>query len=243
VNEFSRVSVMAHLTGMLVNAWILMLGAAMFMLVERWWYPTRTWPLVTPYVGLAALSGLLGSQAGSGANNLYEPAAALCLAAGAIIAWPGKRDWLKTVAVLALAVQLNGLISWSRDDYVPLVVAKVRMASDVARLAQVVRDAPGPVLADEYLGLLPIAGRALAYQPVEFSSLLAAGLWDAGPLIAAIQRREFSAILLYEPPFGRPMIVTRWPLPIRSAIWANYEPQPGMTQTTLAYVWVYVPRK
>ena len=62
-------------------------------------------------------------------------------------------------------------------------------------------------------------------------------------MIASIKRQEFSAILLYEPPFGQPMIVSRWTPKIRTAIWANYEPLPTLTQSTLAYVWVYVPRK
>ncbi len=240
---FSRGSIMAHLTGMLLNAWLLVLGAIAFMVVERWWYPTRSWPLVTPYVLLAMLAFLIVDQPAAGANALYELIAALCLAAGAIIAWPDRSPWLRVIAVLLLALQINWLVTWARDDYVPLTMQKVHLMPEIAQLAQIVRDAPGPVLADEYMGLLPAAGRTLYLQPFEFAQLLRAGRWDASALITSIQRREFSAILLYEPPFGDPMIVTRWPPQIRNAIWANYEPQPTPTQTTLAYVWVYAPRK
>lgn len=241
---FSRVNIMAHLTGMLLNAWPLMLGAIAFMVVERWWYPTRSWPLVTPYVILATLTFPIVDRAGAGANALYEPIAALCLAAGAIIAWPNRNSWLRAIAVLALAAQVSGLVQWSRDEYVPFAMQKVHLASEIAQLAQIVRDAPGPVLADEYMGLLPAAGRTLYLQPFEFAQLQRAGRWDASALVASIQRREFSAILLYEPPFGDPMIVTRWPPQIRNAIWANYEPQWWTpAQATWAYVWVYVPRK
>ncbi len=241
---FSRVTtIMAHVTSLLLNAWLLVLGAAAFMVVERWWYPTRSWPLVTPYVLVALLAFLIVDRPGAGANALYELSAALCLAAGAIIAWPGKSSWLRVIAVLLLALQVNWLVTWSRNDYAPIAMQKVRLAPEIAQLAQIVRDAPGPVLADEYMGLLPAVGRALYLQPFEFAQLQRAGRWDASALIASIQRREFSAILLFEPPFGQPMIVTRWSPQVRSAIWANYEPLPALTQTTLAYVWVYVPRK
>jgi 4-amino-4-deoxy-L-arabinose transferase-like glycosyltransferase len=246
VNQFSHINIMAYLTEMFLKNWLLMLGAILFMVVERWWYPTRSWPLVTPYVLLAALASLTVGKAGSSVNYLYEPASALCLAAGAILAWPGKTSknyWLKTAVVLGLALQINGMVTWSREDYVPFVTSKVHMAPDVAQLAQIVRDAPGPVLADEYMGLIPVAGRKLTFQPFEFSQLQQAGLWNADAMIASIKRQEFSAILLYEPPFGQPMIVTRWTPKIRTAIWANYEPLPTLTLSTLAYVGVYVPRK
>jgi hypothetical protein len=242
--SFSPVGLMAQLTGLLLNAWLLALGAIGFMVVERWWYPTRSWPLVTPYVLSAAVVLLFVDRSGAGPNLMYQLAAALCLAGGAVIAWPGRGSWLRAGAVLLLALQVNWLAAWSRNDIVPITTQRVRMAAEIAHLAQIVQDAAGPVLADEYMGLLPAAGRPLYLQPAEFAQLQRAGRWDASPLIAAIGRREFSAILLYEPPFGDPMIVARWPPAVRNAIWANYEPQWwAPTQATLAYVWVYVPRK
>lgn len=242
--SFSYVGLMAQLTGLLLNAWLLALAAIGFMVVERWWYPTRSWPLVTPYVLSAAVVLVFVDRSGAGANLVYQLAAALCLAGGAVIAWPGRRSWLRAGAVLLLALQVNWLTTWSRNDIVPSTMQKVYLAPEIAYLAQIVQDAPGPVLADEYMGLLPAAGRLLYLQPAEFAQLQRAGRWDPGPLIAAIGRREFSVILLYEPPFGEPMIVARWPAAVRNAIWANYEPQWWTpTQATLAYVWVYAPRE
>jgi hypothetical protein len=242
--SFSHIGLMAQLTGLLLNAWLLALGAIGFLVVERWWYPTRSWPLVTPYALSAALVLIFVDRSGAGPNLVYQLAAALCLAGGAIIAWPGRSSWLRVGAILLLALQVNWLAAWSRDDYIPPTVQKVYLAPEIAHLARIVQDASGPVLADEYMGLLPVAGRPLYLQPAELAQLQRAGRWDASSLIASIQRREFSAILLYEPPFGDPMIVARWPPAVRNAIWANYEPQWWTSaQATLAYVWVYMPRK
>jgi len=243
IASFSYVGLMAQLTGLLLNAWLLVLAAVGFMVVERWWYPTRSWPLVTPYVLSTAVVLLFVDRSGAGPDLVYQWAAALCLAGGAVIAWPGKSSWLRSIAVLLLALQVNWLVTWSRNDTAPITMQRVNLAPEIAHLAQIVRDAPGPVLADEYMGLLPLVGRSLYLQPAEFARLQRVGQWDVSSLIAAIERREFSAILLYEPPFGEPMIATRWPPQVRTAIWANYTPRWwSATQATLAYVWVYVPR-
>ena len=239
VNRGSHIGFMANLTGLLIHAWILVLGAAGFLVVERWWYPTRTWPLVLPYALLATVSMLMFRTTGSSASPLYEPAAALCLAAGAVLAWPPPRSYLlKTIAVVLLAVQVNGLANWSRNDYLPLVQNKVQDEAEIAQLAQIVREAPGPVLIDEYMGLAPLAGRPIYIQPYEFSQLQLAGLWSPDALINAIQQREFPVILLYEPGTSPPKIVTRWTPEIRSTIWENYH-----SVDTIGGVWIYVPNE
>ena len=237
-NAVSHIGLMANVTGLFVNGWILVLAAVGFLVVERWWYPTRSWPLVLPYVLAAGVAMLLASKAGASVNYLYEPVAALSLVAGALVAWPKRSYLLKACAVLLLAIQVNGLVNWSRAEFIPFVLSKAGAISEVAQMVQIVREAPGPVLSDEYMGLVPVTGHAIYYQPFEFYQLQLANLWDPAPLIAAIQRREFSAILLYEPPYGQPMIVSRWSPQIRKAIWANYE-----SEKTLAGTWIYVPKK
>ncbi|MCX7670055.1 MAG: hypothetical protein N2439_08280, partial [Anaerolineae bacterium] len=241
--EFSHVSFMAQLTGFFLNAGPRVLAAPGFMMVERWWYPTRSWPFVTPYVLAATAVLLFVDRSAAGANAVFQAAAALSLVVGAIIAWPGRGSWWRIVAVLALAFQVSSLVRWSREDFVPAVTEKVHQQAEIAELARIVHAAAGPVLADEYMGLLPLAGRRLYLQPVEFIQLQRTGRWDAGPLAAAIQRREFAAILLYEPPFGQAMIVSRWPAQVRNAIWANYEPLRMADRATVAYTWVYLPRR
>lgn len=239
VNSSSHIGFMTNTTGLLIHAWILVLGAAGFLVVERWWYPTRTWPLVLPYALLATVSMLLFRTTGSSASPLYEPAAALCLAAGAVLSWPPRRSYLlKAIAVVLLAVQVNGLANWSRNDFLPLIQNKVQDRAEVAQLAQIVREATGPVLIDEYMGLAPLAGQHIYFQPYEFSQLQFAGLWSPDALTDAIRRREFPVILLYEPGTSPPKIVARWTPEIRSTIWENYH-----SVDTIAGVWIYIPNE
>ena len=237
-NPMSHIGFMSIVTGLLINAWILVLGAVGFLVVERWWYPTRSWPLVLPYVLLAAATTFLVGKAGASINYLYEPVAALCLVAGAVVAWPQRNYLLKSAAILLIAIQVSGLISWSRTEYVPFVLTKVSKVDEVAQMAQLVRESPGPVLSDEYMGLSPLVGQRLYFQPFEFSQLQLANLWSPESLMAAIQQHKFSVILLYEPNYGPPMIVSRWTPQIRNTIWANYH-----VKTNLAGTWVYLPNQ
>lgn len=239
--EFSHVSFMAQVTGLFLNAWPLVLAAIGFIVVERWWYPTRSWPFVMSYVLAAAAVLLFVDRSAAGGNALFQVEAAMGLVVGAVIAWPHRSSWWRIVAVLVFAVQINSLVRWSREDFAPAMAERVHQQAEIGQLAQIVREASGPVLADEYMGLLPLAGRRLYLQPVEFAQLYRLRRWDPAELTAAVQRREFAAILLYEPPFGQAMIVNRWPAPVRNAIWANYRPLRLADQATLAYVWVYLP--
>jgi hypothetical protein len=114
---------------------------------------------------------------------------------------------------------------------------KVADAREVERLAEYVQEAEGPILADEYMGLIPLAGRRLYFQPVEFKQLRAANLWNEASLVDSIQHEEFSIILLYEPR-DRSAISIRWSEEIRNAIYAHYR-----LEDTLARNFVYRPQK
>jgi hypothetical protein len=56
----------------------------------------------------------------------------------------------------------------------------------IAEMALWVKEADGPVLADEFMGLIPLSGKTLAFQPFEFKQLVAGGLWDEAPFINEI---------------------------------------------------------
>ena len=173
----------------------------------------------------------------SSANDLFEIVAALCLASGAFIAWAGENYWLKALLVFVLAVQINVLIDWSRQDYIPAFMNKVADTREVEGLAQYIREAGGPIMVDEYMGLIPLNGRRLYFQPVEYKQLQAADLWSEEPLVAAIEREEFPVILLYEPP-DRSAISVRWTPEVRNTIYAHYT-----LEDTLARNFVYLPKK
>jgi hypothetical protein len=237
LTSFSWYTVTSYLVNLYLHAGYLVIGCLFFIIVERLGEATRSWPLVVPYCLGAALMILTAGTANSSANDLFEAVAALCLASGAFIAWAGENYWLKALLVFVLAVQMNVLIDWSRQDYVPAIMSKVTAYREVEQLAEFVQEAHGPVLADEYMGLIPLYGRQLYFQPIEYKQLQAANLWSQAPLIASIQREEFSVILLYEPP-DRRAISVRWTPDVRNTIYAHY-----LWEDTLARTLVYLPQK
>ena len=237
LTSFSWYPITGYWLNLYLNAGYIVIGCLGFIMIERLAEPTRSWPLVTPYCLGAALMTLSAGMANASGNDLFEVAAALSLASGAFIAWAGESFWLKAFLAFVLAVQINVLINWSRQDYIPALMDKVADTREVERLAEYVQEAEGPILADEYMGLIPLAGHRLYFQPVEYKGLQAASLWNEAPLIDSIERKEFSVILLYEPP-DRSAISTRWTEAARNAIYAHYR-----SEETLARTFVYRSKK
>jgi hypothetical protein len=84
-----------------------------------------------------------------------------------------------------------------------------------------VTEAQGPVLADEYMGMITLAGRPLEIQPFEVTQLANAGLWNQMPLLERIQKKEFPLILIHD--FGGyPVYRERWTEAMLTAIERYY---------------------
>jgi len=213
--------IVEHMLYLLIGSGLFLAGAVWARLVS-WW-------LIAPYLAGAAAAALTIGKAGSNVNYLLELMAAFSLVAGALIAWTAKWRWLRALVLLLLAAQLATLTAWSREEYYPRVLGKVAQKTGLARLAQLVQAADGPVLADEYMGLVPLAGRRLYFQPFEYKQLAEAGLWDDNRLAQAIDRQEFPLLLLYEPP-DWDSFDSRWSGPLRRAINRRY---------TRGEVWAY----
>jgi hypothetical protein len=237
LTTFSWDPVTGYLLNLYLNAGILVIGILIYIVIERMGEATRSWPLVVPYCLAAAFMTLTVGMPQSSPSDLFEVVAALCLASGAFIAWAGESYWLKALLVFVLAVQINILTDWSRRDYTPALMNKVADAREVEQLAEYVREASGPILADEYMGLIPLSGGRLYFQPVEYKQLQAANLWSEDPLLASIERDEFSIILLYEPR-DRSAISIRWTQTVRNTIYAHYT-----LEDTLARNFVYRPQE
>ncbi|HEU0294848.1 MAG TPA: glycosyltransferase family 39 protein [Anaerolineales bacterium] len=238
LTSFSWDTVTGYVINLYLHAGYLVIGSLIFIGIERLGEATRSWPLVVPYCLGSALMILTAGAANSGANDLFEVVAALCLASGAFIAWAGENYWLKALLVFVLAVQMNVFIDWSRQDYVPAIMNKVADTREVEQLAEYVQEARGPILADEYMGLLPLYGRRIYFQPIEYKQLQAVNLWSEAPLIASIQREEFSIILLYLPRRWSTAITSRWSPALRDNIYAHYR-----WERTLAETLIYLPEK
>jgi hypothetical protein len=237
LTSFSWYPVTGYWLNLYLNAGYLVIGCLFFISIGQLGEATCSWPLVMPYCFGAAFMTLTAGLANSSANDLFEAVAALSLASGAFIAWAGESYWLKALLVFVLAMQINLLIDWSRQDYIPALMNKVTDFRKVEQLAQYVHEAGGPILADEYMGLIPLDGRRLYFQPFEYKQLQAADLWSEAPLIDSIKRKEFSVILLYEPRDWN-AISTRWTEEVRKAIYAHYR-----LDDTLAQTLVYRPQK
>lgn len=222
---------------MVVNTPLLMVGALLFIVLERTGERTRSWPFVVIYLILASLSGLAVGKVGSQVNFLYELVAALCITTGALFAWLAALPIFRILAVVALAAQVSGLREWTTERYIGQITAKIASGREVAQL-NAIAAAPGVMLADEFMGLMPLNRKPIEIQPFEFNMLNIAGMWDDQALIDRIQSRDFKVIAFYLPIGGDSnQLATRWPKPVRDAIYANY-----VMQGRLAENVIYVPK-
>lgn len=215
----------------------LLFGALMFLIVERTGNYTHSWPLLLPYFTGALISSLFSGWAGSTQTSFFELAAALSLAAGAMYNWVKPIVWVKILFILLLAMQVGELANWSRAEAIPLVADKVAVRADLDALYQKVQAADGPVLADEYAGMLPMLRRPLPFQPVEFGWLTTQGRWQPQPIVELIQKKAYPLILLYIPTDNAALMSERWSIDIRNAVYANYR-----VLDNLASVYIYVPK-
>ncbi len=159
---------------------------------------SKLWAFVAPYLVGAALSALTIGKIGSNMNYLLELCAALSLTAGVWVGWSRGRPWLRSALLLLLALQTWLLMQTSQRD--PVADLRGRIAqpqSAFTELEQIVAGSDGPILADEFMGLLTLQGKRLTIQPFEVTQLAAAGLWDPSPLLASIRGQEFPAILIH----------------------------------------------
>jgi hypothetical protein len=230
VNRFQWTTVQRYAEEMWHHVPYLLVGSGLYVLLGAWLHP-RSWWLIAPYLIGATASAITVGKVGSSVNYMFEFSAALSLAAGALIAWPGPRSWwLRVPLVTFLALQVGPMTSWTRDDYLGRNEWKIARRDEIARMAKIVSTANGPVLADEYMGLIPEAGKPLYYQPFEFKQLAEAGLWSQWPFIDQINEQAFPAILLYDPP-GWDSQGERWTNEMRAAIGRHYHPVERLAET------------
>lgn len=217
---------------------LLLFGSGLFVLMGIWGkIRPKTWALVSAYLAGALIETITIGKDGSSINYLYELSAAYGLLAGSFIAWPGKNfRWATAILIALLGTQIGAMTQWIRNDFLPGFTYKFEHQDEVAQLAKIVKDARGPVLADEYMGLIPLAGQTVYMQPFEYKQLHDAGIWDDAPIARDILNKKFAAILIYSPP-GWDSFNERWTQLMKVDILNNYQEMGTYAETT-----VYVPR-
>lgn len=203
VNPFRWNTVRDYIEEMWAHIPLLLLAGALYLLVGPWLgksrYP-KLWWVVTPYLLGATASAITVGKSGSSVNYLFEFCAALSLLVGAWIAWPKKLPWLQALLILALAPQTTGIVRWTREGRFNWVMGKIAEVRDIELMAALVHEADSPVLADEYMALVPLAGKPLYYQPFELKQLHLAGIWEEDGFLQDIEDQMFPLLLLYDPP-------------------------------------------
>lgn len=237
VNPFYWKQVNRYIVELATNSFYLFFIVAIFLIAERAGDRTKTWALVLPYLLAAGLGAISVGKDGSNVNYMLEAAGAISFAAGAGLAWMGRSNWVRLVVLLVVILQVNAFTQWARESFNGNVEEKIAQREDIARLADFVKQTDGIILADEYMGLIPLYGRRLYYQPFEFKMLAESGDWDETPFLRSIQNNEYQAILQYQP-YTWAAVINRWTPDMRSYVRSYYN-----LSDTIAYTWIFRPKK
>ncbi len=235
---FSRDRWLGYVINIVVRSGMLMIVIVLFFFVERLGDGSSATPVAATYFIGALLNSVTSGLSGATLGAVYPLAGAICLAGGVAIAWMSFNLWLKSLAVIGLLLQINTFIDWTQVIYQPLLSRRFGGARETAILARRIGAQSGPVLTDEHLGFQTLNGRRPYLYPLEFNQLHGQGLWSDAQLVEAIRRKEFALVLWYEPQGsagGDALIVTRWPLAVRNAVYDNYR-QSEIFADTIVYV-------
>jgi hypothetical protein len=206
----------------LSDVWMLMplavIGTGVYAM-SAGWSAVPSWRLIAPYLVGALLAALTIGKVGSNVNYLLEAGAAVSLSLGALLAWQRPRWIAHAAIVLLLALDVSLMVLSS--PYRPVVRARLAERVPAQRLLDIVHATRGVVLADEDIGLLPLDGRPILFQPFEMTQLARAGRWDQRRFLDALDRQAFAAILLYRIP-ELPLHRTRWTDEMLAAIDRRY---------------------
>ncbi len=177
---------------------------------------------------------ILSSRVGSSWSITLPLSLATCISFGVVIGWLHRTRWLTAFTLMFALLQIDTLKDWRAVDFLPDLKGRFATTREMYELATRLRNAKGPVLTDEYIGLLSLAGKAPVIYPLEFNTLQQRGDWSSTELIAAIERRDFALVAWYEPQDRNELyILTRWPDDVRKAIYKNYTEAGYMADTVL----------
>ena len=234
MNEFSWEQVAFYIRGYLRLIPMMLAGAAAFLVLGVRSRGASWWLVSTYLLGGLATACLIG-KVGAYFNYLLELSAALALVSGAFVARCAGHSGVRSVVLLAAAVQVVIMVQTPQSFYADLQANVISKRDGMKRLQEIVAGSENPVLADKYMGLLPLNGRRIYIQPFETSQLAREDKWDQRPFVQSIKRQKFEAIMIFG---SGPLVKERWTASMLNAIHSNYKPT-----ETIAGTKVYRPRK
>jgi len=233
INTYDPGSLLWYLSDIWTLMPLAVIGTAVYAM-SAGWFGVPSWKLIGPYLVGAVLSALTIGKVGSNVNYLLEAGAAASLSLGALLAWQRPRRLVHAAIALLLILDVSLMVLAS--PYRTVIHARFAQPEAGRQLLGIVHASRGIVLADEDMGLLPLDGRPIYFQPFEMTQLARAGQWDQRAFLADIERQAFAAILLYRFP-GVPLHRTRWTDEMLAAIDRRYVIEQRIDQTD-----VYRPR-
>jgi 4-amino-4-deoxy-L-arabinose transferase-like glycosyltransferase len=180
---------------------------------------TSAWSLGASYLVGATLSAVTAGKVGSNVNYFFELFAGLCFALGVFVA--SQRGVRRKLVLALMGAQVLLLMLFQSPQFAE---AELRLGAihELEPLREMIARADGPVLADEYLGMLPIAGKEVYFHPFIFTQLARLGKWDQKPILTEMASRRFPIVVLRDAP-ENPMTDAWWTAEMRAAIEENYE--------------------
>lgn len=242
INPFIWETVRYYWTEVKTHMPYLLIMCAFYILITARLHQ-KAWRLATPYFLASTISAITIGKDGSNVNYLFEFSSALALLCGLVVAipgiawkgfqWIGKGWWLKALIMLGLAWQINHIYYWNLREYYQWTTNRIiSEQKDIELIVKMIQASDGLVLADEYMGLLPLAGKSLIFQPFEYKQLAINNKWDEKPFIQAIENKKFDLILLYDPD-GWDALNARWTPNQLLAIEKNYILVDQLAQTQI----------
>jgi hypothetical protein len=222
VNEFIMTQLNWNLGNLASTAPILLILGVLLLFFGRG--RMSLWPLLALYLIGGTISALTIGKIGSNVNYFLELSAALSLAAGAFLVWSQAHPWRLTALLVLLTLQTGLLVqSTLAQAFDERLSFRRRDEIALGNLANIIAETDGPILADEFMGLITMQQRPIYMQPFEVTQLARAQRWDQATLLQDIEQQQFPLILIYQLP-AYPLHKERWTPEMLAAIEKNYRP-------------------
>lgn len=187
--------------------------------------PSRVFTLTgLPFYTLGAfVVAMLAGKVGSDVNYFIELSAACSLWTAVTVTQHISTTQIAPRLVrMALTLQMvfmlaGGIFVW--QDVYASTTQQMGIYQQLEGQVQVAAQ-QGPVLSDDYLHLVLLAGQPIYYQPFEYGQLYQAGLWDPSRLAAEIDQQRFPLILIGGNTIEKDCC---WPPQLIQAIWNSYD--------------------